>query len=83
MLISAGQQKVTQSYMYTFFIFFSFAVYHSILNIVLCVIREDFVPFCIYQFASANPKLPTLRFPSLPFGNHKSGLYVCKPVSVS
>ena len=42
-----------------------------------CAIQYDLVvyPFYIYQFASANPKLPVLPHP-LPFGNHKSVLYV-------
>ena len=47
-------------YIDTFFsIFFSIMVYHRILNIVPCTIVDLIVhPFYIYQFASANPKLP-------------------------
>ena len=43
-----------------FFIFFSIVVYHRILNIAPCAIQLDLVVylFCIYQFASANPKCP-------------------------
>ena len=62
-----------------FFIFFSITVSHRILNTVPCAVQQELVvyPFCIYQFASANPKLPCLPS-STPFclGNHQSVLYV-------
>ena len=43
--------------------FFSIVVYHRILNTVPA---KDFVvyPFYIYQFASANPKLPIQPLPT-------------------
>ena len=67
MFTTAVYNKVTQFYTYTyihtfFLIFFSIVVYHRILNTVPA---KDFVvyPFYIYQFASANPKLPIQPLP--------------------
>ena len=67
-----------------FKIFFSIMAYHKMLNIVPCAVQRDLV-YSPYTklFASANPKLPILPFPTLlPTGNHKSVLYVFVSVSV-
>ena len=66
-----------------FFIFFFIVVYHSILNIIHCAIQKDLVIylFYIYQFVSANPKLPIQLSPThLCLGNNQS---VCVSDSVS
>ena len=66
-----------------FFIFFFIVVYHRILNIIPCAIQKDLVIylFYIYQFVSANPKLPIQLSPThLCLGNNQS---VCVSDSVS
>ena len=57
-----------------FFIFFSIMVYHRILNIVCCAIREDLVHASyMRQFASAHPKQPVQPSPTaLTLGSHQS-----------
>ena len=53
--------------MYIFFIiFFSIMVYYRIMNVVPCVTQQDLVvyPFSIHSFATVNPKLPVLPFPT-------------------
>ena len=59
-------------------------VYYRILSIVCCVIHQDlvFFPFCVYQFASANPQIPVQSSPTLPpLSNYQSVL--CVPNSIS
>ena len=51
-----------------FFIFFSGMVYYRILNVVSCDTQQALIvyPFCICQFASANPRLPIRPATRLP-----------------
>ena len=72
-------------YIYTFFlIFFSFMVYHKILNIFPCAIQQDLVVIhstynSMYLLISNSQSIPP---PShLPLDNHKSVLQVCVSVS--
>ena len=70
--------KVTQ--LYIIFHILSIIVYHRILNIFPCAVQWDPVvyPFCIYQFASANPRLAIQTRPSLlPLGNPQFILCFC------
>ena len=63
-----------------FFICFSIIIYHRISSIFPCAVQWDPVvyPFCIYQFASANPRLTIQTRPSLlPLGNPQFILCFC------
>ena len=84
-LITAVQQSDSVIHKYTFFfIFFSIMVYHRILSIAPWAVQKDLAySFYIYQFVSADPKLPVRLTPMPhPLDNH-SLLSVCECVSVS
>ena len=84
-LISTVQQSDSVIPIHIFlFIFFFIMVYHRMPNIVPCAIQWDPVvyPFCIYQFASASPKLLIHPFSTTSPLATTSLFSVCESVSV-
>ena len=55
-------QVIHCTYINIFFHIFSIMIYRRILDIVPCAIQQDLVayPSCMCEFASGNPKLPSL-----------------------
>ena len=68
-----------------FYILFHYGLLQDTENSSLCYTAGPCCSSIVYiTVSSANPKLPVLLPPNiLPLSNHKSVLYVCKPVSIS